>query len=100
MWLYSRLPLAREAPGRETRSEPGEPSAVQILTMVDSDSQDLRDGAPEPADAEPEPNVDAPEHLMPTKGGAFAEDPEGTTDAENMRIRNPRERPNSSSAPE
>lgn len=55
---------------------------------------------PEPFDSEPEPNVDSPEHLMPTEGGGFTEDPEGTKESQHMRIPSPAERPNSSTEPE
>ncbi|AIE85627.1 hypothetical protein [Fimbriimonas ginsengisoli] len=56
--------------------------------------------APEPRDDKPEPNVDVPEHLMPTEGGAFAEDPEGTTSGEHLRTPTPGSRPNTTSSPE
>lgn len=60
----------------------------------------------EPFEPKPEPNIrsheapEAPPDLMPKEGGNPTVDPEGTRDAEFMRINSPEERPNSSSEPE
>lgn len=57
---------------------------------------------PEPNVGSPGPSGDPqnPPPIAPKDGGEPAKDPEGVSDAEFMRISNPRERPNSTGAPE